>query len=183
MSLSSAQLDPPGIALRLRLRNALRKFGVIRDPGSWIDSDHRILLCAYPRGARDLRSLEQRGIRLLVNLDERPHSPEQLICYHLTECHLPVRDFTAPSAQQLTIAVAAVASSIARGDRVAIHCGAGLGRSGTVAACYLVELGREWPTAIRDIRQLRPGAIETKAQVAAVAAFAERRMVPARDGA
>lgn len=168
-------MNSPGVSLPVRLRNTLRKFGIIRDPGSWIDPAGQVLLCAYPRRKRDLASLRQRGIRRLINLHERPHSPGRLAEFGLTECHLPVPDFTAPTSTQLTAAVANVMAGIAAGERVAIHCGAGLGRSGTVAACYLVELGQDWRAAVAMVRAARPGAIETSSQLAAVAAYAQRR--------
>ena len=39
--------------------------------------------------------------------------------------------------------------------------GRGLGRSGTVGACLLVQLGEDPRVAIDRIRRARPGAIET----------------------
>ncbi len=47
---------------------------------------------------------------------------------------------------------------------VVVHCLGGLGRSGTIAARLLVELGIDPDDAINRVRQSRPGAIETKAQ-------------------
>jgi len=132
-----------------------------------------VLLCAYPR-SRDLADLHRRGIRHLVNVDERAHPATLLVRYGLTERHLPVPDFHAPTPDQLAIAVETVVAAVAASERVAIHCAAGLGRSGTVAACYLVELGREWTAAIESIRAVRPGAIETAEQVAAVEVYAAR---------
>ena len=164
----------PRVPVFIRLRNTLRKYGVIRDHGTWIDPSCQVLLCAYPR-TRDLANLQRRGIRYLVNVDERAHSAPVLAQYGLTECHLPVPDFHAPTQDQLAIAVATVVTAVAAGESVAIHCAAGLGRSGTVAACYLVELGREWTAALDSIRAVRPGAIETAEQVAAVSAYATRR--------
>ena len=164
----------PRVPLVTRLRNTLRKYGIIRDPGTWIDPSCQVLLCAYPR-SHDVANLQRRGIRYLVNLDERAHSAALLAQYGLTECHLPVPDFHAPSQDQLAIAVSTVVSAVAAGERAAIHCAAGLGRSGTVAACYLVDLGREWIAAIESMRAVRPGAIETRGQVAAVAAYAALR--------
>lgn len=160
--------------MSIRLRNTLRKFGVIRDPGTWIDRSGQVLLCAYPR-RRDLANLQRRGIRYLVNLDTRAHSAALLTRYGLTECHLPVPDFHAPTQDQLAIAVATVVTAVTAGERVAIHCAAGLGRSGTVAACYLVELGQDGVAAIDSIRAVRPGAIETAEQTAAVMAYAAGR--------
>jgi atypical dual specificity phosphatase len=158
----------------IHLRNALRKYGIIRDPGAWIDPPGQVLLCAFPREP-DLANLERRGIRTLVNMDERAHSPALLARHGLTELHLPVPDFHAPTQEQLATAVAAVVSAVSAGERVAIHCAAGLGRSGTVAACYLVELGQQWKGAIESIRAVRPGAIETAEQIAAVQAYAAQR--------
>ena len=47
---------------------------------------------------------------------------------------------------------------------VALHCRAGLGRSGTVAARLLIELGLDPAEASARVRAARPGAIETAAQ-------------------
>jgi atypical dual specificity phosphatase len=167
-------LRSPGVPLPIRLRNTLRKFGILRDPGSWIDPAGQVLLCAYPRRDRDLAGLAARGIRRLINLHTKPHSADQLTRHNLTECHLPVPDFTAPAPAQLSAAVAHVMAGVAAGEAVAIHCGAGLGRSGTVAACYLIALGHDWREAVTMVRAARPGAIETRAQLAAVAAYASR---------
>ena len=167
-------MKPAPVSLPVRLRNTLRKFGILRDPGSWIDPDGRVMLCAYPRRDRDLAHLQHEGIRRLINLHEKPHPPSRLAEFGLVECHLPVPDFTAPTQPQLETAIAYVTAAVAAGERVAIHCGAGLGRSGTVAACYLVELGQDWRSAVAMVRAARPGAIETSSQLAAVAAYAER---------
>jgi ADP-ribosyl-[dinitrogen reductase] hydrolase len=50
------------------------------------------------------------------------------------------------------------------GKNIVIHCKGGLGRTGTVAARVLIELGMNPRSAIRSVRSARPGAIENKAQ-------------------
>jgi hypothetical protein len=50
------------------------------------------------------------------------------------------------------------------GGRVLIHCRAGLGRTGLVAAMLLVELGEDPESAIERVRKARPGTVETRAQ-------------------
>jgi len=85
---------------------------------------------------------------------------------------LPVADFTPPSHEQLRAGVAAIRESLAAGNRVAVHCGAGLGRTGTLLATYLVSEGVNAEAAISQVRQARPGSIETPAQEAAVRQFA-----------
>ena len=50
------------------------------------------------------------------------------------------------------------------GQRVLVHCRGGLGRAGTIAARLLIELGEKPHAAIDRIREVRPGAIETRDQ-------------------
>jgi ADP-ribosyl-[dinitrogen reductase] hydrolase len=50
------------------------------------------------------------------------------------------------------------------GGSVLIHCRGGLGRTGTIAARLLVELGWQPRAAIEAVRGARPGAIETPQQ-------------------
>jgi len=58
---------------------------------------------------------------------------------------------------------------------VAVHCTAGLGRTGVVLACHLVTRGMSADNAIARIRRLRPGSIETDEQAIAVDEFARRQ--------
>jgi protein-tyrosine phosphatase len=52
------------------------------------------------------------------------------------------------------------------GQGIAIHCRAGLGRSGLVAASLLVRRGVMPANAIQTVRNCRPRAIETADQEA-----------------
>jgi atypical dual specificity phosphatase len=143
------------------------------DKGNWLYPD-RLLACGYPWGAEGLSGLAEQGISVVVNLHERSHDPERLASLGLTEIHLPVPDFTPPTADQLTRGVHAINRALVDGKRVAVHCAAGLGRTGTLLACYLVSTGLEPGAAIARIRATRPGSIETAEQEAAIEAFARR---------
>jgi len=81
--------------------------------------------------------------------------------------HLPVADVTAPTPEFETrwvYAGARVRERLRAGERVLVHCRGGLGRAGSVAARLLIESGAEPGEAIRQVRAVRPGAIETPEQ-------------------
>lgn len=84
-------------------------------------------------------------------------------------------DFTAPSLAQMAEFVALVEDSVASGDSVGVHCTAGLGRSGTMSAAYLVSTGASAGNAISTIRKLWPGSIETESQEDAIRRFEQSR--------
>lgn len=83
--------------------------------------------------------------------------------------HLPIRDVSVPD-RRFEEAWKTKGEELHRrldaGERILIHCRGGLGRTGLVAACMLVERGFPAGTAIRQVRAARPHAVETHAQEA-----------------
>ena len=81
--------------------------------------------------------------------------------------HLPVADASTPGAEferRWELDGADIRTLLRDGRDVVLHCRGGLGRAGTIGARLLVELGMEPAEAIRQVRAVRPGAIETAAQ-------------------
>lgn len=77
----------------------------------------------------------------------------------------PIRDGGAPvMLEKLLTLVTSLVASMRDGKTVVIHCRAGFGRSGTVAAACLIVLGASAKEAMATARRTRPGTIETVEQ-------------------
>jgi atypical dual specificity phosphatase len=123
----------------------------------------------------DLRALAQMNLRTILTLTEDPLPAEALKSAGVTALHLPVRDMTAPTPEQLLTAVEFIDRSMANGAAVYVHCLVGQGRTGTTLAAYLVRKGFSSESAIERIRALQPGSIVNPEQERAVAYFARSR--------
>lgn len=124
--------------------------------------------CAHPDSLGDcgeaLAELRERGIEALVSLDE-DGIPIHLIAEHgLQYLHLPVPDFHPPTLQQAEQFISFAKKQRNAGRRIAAHCRGGYGRTGTMLACYLISQGATAEAAIEQIRESRPGSIETRQQ-------------------
>ncbi len=132
--------------------------------------------CAKPGGWGDPRSdlagLTRQGIGALVSLTEEPLDADALRDVGLVSLHLPVPDFQPPSQKQMVRFVQFVDEWLAKDVAVVVHCGAGIGRTGTMLAAYLVHTGMSAAKAVQTVRRLRPGSIETSAQARSVEDFA-----------
>jgi protein-tyrosine phosphatase len=93
-------------------------------------------------------------------LDER--YPAYLAWLHERRGHevvwLPVHDLHAPPLARALPFLADLVERIGRGERLLMHCGAGLGRAGTMAACLLIELGLPRDDALALVAASRPMA-------------------------
>lgn len=120
-----------------------------------------------------LAFLEEEGVEILVSLTEEGTDPARAAAHDITVVHLPVRDFSAPTLDQLFLFAWLADQAIAEGRPVGVHCGAGLGRTGTFLASYFVAQGMTAQEAIDHVRSLRPGSIETADQILIIHDFAD----------
>ncbi|GFR94336.1 dual specificity protein phosphatase 23 [Elysia marginata] len=129
--------------------------------------------CAFPSQAEHLAYLSSVGVTCLVSLTEERHvKAPHLDGKELRIVRIPVQDYTPPTMQQVEQFVQEVLDTKARGQATCVHCAHGLGRTGTMLACYFIaEHGDNPELAIDRIRKLRPGSIETQDQEQLVFSF------------
>ena len=85
----------------------------------------------------------------------------------LENASFPIRDHGVPPKEhttELEQLLDGVEARIRNGKTIVIHCQAGLGRTGMIAGILLRRFGIDGETAIKTIRQIRLGSIETSAQ-------------------
>jgi atypical dual specificity phosphatase len=140
----------------------------------WLEQPY-VAGLARPGGVEDLHWLRREGIEVVISLTEEPLPRTWVNEAGLFLVHTPVPDMEAPTAEQILQCITTLERAIARNMGVAVHCGEGKGRTGTMLACYLVTRGLTADQAINRVRRARPGAVETEDQTAAIVAYARGR--------
>jgi atypical dual specificity phosphatase len=121
----------------------------------------------------DIALLQKESIAHVVSLTEHPLDPSAFRSSRIEVHHIPVPDFDAPTLEQTRAVCTIVDAAASRKEASLVHCLAGLGRTGTLAACYLAHHGRlDGRSAIRAAREVEPGYVQSPRQEEFVIAFA-----------
>lgn len=129
-----------------------------------------------PASEEDLSYLKSKVIAALAKMVESHKvrlNPAQVEELGLADCYEPVRDFTAPEQDQIDRMIGFMEKQIAEGKPVGVSCGAGIGRTGTILACFLVKKCKPPEEAMEEVRRRRGAIIETNEQKEAVRAYAK----------
>jgi ADP-ribosyl-[dinitrogen reductase] hydrolase len=135
---------------------------VVRQPGS-IKDDLKLIAAWKPHAVLSLMEGEE-----LANAG----APAELLAAELAShgvdwLHLPICDLGAPDERFETVWVGLwprLDRAFRQGGRVFIHCYAGLGRTGTVAALILMQYGLSARDALQQVRAARPGSVQSMEQ-------------------
>jgi hypothetical protein len=142
----------------------------------YVDSQRRLNLGGslndYPD---DLPLMYHAGIRAFVCLLNIP-SDEQIFqgAGFAYKC-LPINNGCAPDLRQAAEIIDFIGHNRCENRPVAVSCEAGLGRTGTMIATYLIHEGLSASAAISQVKSIEPEAIETPLQIKFLEDFAKAK--------
>ncbi len=98
-----------------------------------------------------------------------------------TALWFPIHDLSSPDIDRAVDVYSTVWKRLVRRRDVVVHCGAGMGRAGTLAVAMCLHDGRTLDESLEHVRRSRPGAgPEVGAQSMVMAELARRLAGPSR---
>jgi len=114
---------------------------------------------------RKLRSFLDAGVTFFLDLTEEdeglePYAPllqEEATARERKVVHrrLPISDLDVPTTERMSEIQQTIATALESGQTVYVHCWGGIGRTGTVLGCYLVEQEVSVKEALTEIQRRR----------------------------
>jgi atypical dual specificity phosphatase len=136
---------------------------------SWLIDD-KLAGSGMPTSVSEIDWILKQGVKSIVTMTENS-LPESWV-KNVKYLHVPTEDFSAPDMEQIDEAVEFIRIRIENNEPVMVHCAAGIGRTGTILACYLVKYEKiPAKDAIQKVRKERPGSIQSESQEIAIGLY------------
>jgi atypical dual specificity phosphatase len=132
------------------------------DNFSWI-VEGKLAGSAIPTSKEEIDWVKQEGVKSIVTIREEPLEDEWI--KDVNYLHVHSNDMGIPEFSDLVNSVDFIHQRITQNEPVMVHCLAGLGRTGTILACYLIKYeNMSADDAVEKVRQERHGSIQSFSQ-------------------
>ena len=132
------------------------------DNFSWL-IEGKLAGSAIPTSKDEVKWLQEQGVKSIVTI--REESLDENWINEMNYLHVLSDDMGVPSFDDLKSSIDYIHERIKGNEPVLVHCLAGMGRTGTLLACYLIKYRRmSAENAIQHVREKRHGSIQSFVQ-------------------
>jgi atypical dual specificity phosphatase len=132
------------------------------DNFSWL-IEGKLAGSAIPTSKEEVDWLKEEGVKSIVTIREEPLDDDWID--DIEYLHIHSNDMGVPEFDDLISSVDFIHRQLENNKPVMVHCLAGLGRTGTILACYLIKYEKmSADDAITKIRKERSGSIQSYSQ-------------------
>ena len=132
------------------------------DNFSWLIKN-KLAGSAIPTSIKEIDWVIEQGVKSIVTIREEPLDDDWI--KNVNYLHVMSNDMGVPEFDDLTNTVDFIHQRLNDKEPVMVHCLAGLGRTGTILASYLVKYeNMSADEAIEKVREIRPGSIQSYPQ-------------------
>ena len=129
------------------------------DNFSWL-LENKLAGSAIPTSIDEVQWAIDQGVKSIITIREEPLDDSWT--KGVNYLHVHSNDMGVPEFNDLINTVDFVHKRITNNEPVMVHCLAGLGRTGTALACYLIKHQKmSADKAIQKVRDERPGSIQS----------------------
>ena len=129
------------------------------DNFSWL-LENKLAGSAIPTSIDEVQWAIDQGVKSIITVREEPLDESWI--KDVKYLHIHSNDMGVPEFTVLVSAVDFIHRRITNNEPVMVHCLAGMGRTGTLLACYLIKHQKmSADEALQKVREERPGSIQS----------------------